>query len=135
MPDTITPHYDPMISKLIVWGANRVEATQRMDRALSEFVVNGVTTNIGYLRRIIQRPFRSWNTQTNFLEKYLDDEVPSSSAAKVDVAKIAAAIRQYEFSHELANRMVTQQSGSSTGGISAWAVNGRRANLGGGSYE
>jgi len=132
----ITPHYDPMISKLIVWGANRIEATQRMDRALSEFVVNGVTTNISYLRRIIQHPaFSAGDTQTNFLEKYLDDERPAPSSTKLDVAKISAAIRQYEFSHELANRMVTQQGESSANGLSAWASNGRRANLRGGSYE
>lgn len=125
----ITPHYDPMISKLIVWGANRTEAIQRMDRALSEFVVNGVTTNITYLRKIVQNPaFISGDTQTDFLEKHLDARETEIPKAHLDVAMIAAAIRQYEHGRELANRMV-QGAGPDTKQLSQWAENGRRQNL------
>ena len=50
--DDVTPHYDPMLAKLIVWAPSRAEALQRMRRALDEFVVLGTTTNIGFLRTL-----------------------------------------------------------------------------------
>ncbi|MEM1301131.1 MAG: biotin carboxylase N-terminal domain-containing protein [Pseudomonadota bacterium] len=50
--DRITPHYDPMIAKLIVHGAHRAEALARLDRALSETRIAGLTTNLGFLRRL-----------------------------------------------------------------------------------
>jgi len=125
----ITPHYDPMISKLIVWGSTRQEAIQRMDRALSEFVVNGVTTNVTYLRKIVQHEaFIRGDTQTDFIEKYLDQGGSAPSQEHVDVVMIAAAIRQYEYGRELANRIV-QGSGGDTNQPSQWAKNGRLQSL------
>jgi len=129
----ISQYYDPMISKLIVWGANRNEAIQRMDRALGEFVVNGVTTNISYLRKIVQHPaFLAGETQTDFIEKHLSQGKASPSPEHIDVALIAAAIRQHEYSKELAERIVSG-SGSDQEGTSQWCLNGRRANLRGSS--
>ena len=48
--DDVTPNYDPMLAKLIVWAPSRVEALERMRRALDEFVVLGTTTNVAFLR-------------------------------------------------------------------------------------
>ena len=48
--DEVTPNYDPMLAKLIVWAPSRDEALQKMRRALDEFVVLGTTTNIEFLR-------------------------------------------------------------------------------------
>ena len=48
--DDVTPNYDPMLAKLIVWAPSRPEALQKMRRALDEFVVLGTTTNIEFLR-------------------------------------------------------------------------------------
>ena len=50
--DEVTPNYDPMLAKLIVWAPSRQEALQRMRRALDEFVVLGTTTNIRFLREL-----------------------------------------------------------------------------------
>ena len=50
--DEVTPNYDPMLAKLIVWAPSRPEALQRMRRALDEFVVLGTTTNIRFLREL-----------------------------------------------------------------------------------
>jgi acetyl/propionyl-CoA carboxylase alpha subunit len=50
--DEVTPNYDPMLAKLIVWAPSRKEALQRMRRALDEFVVLGTTTNIRFLREL-----------------------------------------------------------------------------------
>ena len=51
--DTITPFYDPMIAKLIVWDVDREAALRRMQQALAACQVVGVTTNAGFLRRLV----------------------------------------------------------------------------------
>ncbi len=52
--DAITPYYDPMIAKLIVWDIDRDTALRRMRGALAECEVAGVTTNVGFLSRLVQ---------------------------------------------------------------------------------
>ena len=61
--------YDPMIGKLIVWATTRQYAIERMRRALYEYKVTGLVTNIRYLRRIIDVPqFKEGNYDTSFIE-------------------------------------------------------------------
>lgn len=61
--------YDSMIGKLIVWATNREYAIQRMRRALYEYKLVGLTTNIRYLRRLIDVPqFKEGNYDTSFIE-------------------------------------------------------------------
>uniref|UniRef100_A0A673ZVC3 Propionyl-CoA carboxylase alpha chain, mitochondrial n=1 Tax=Salmo trutta TaxID=8032 RepID=A0A673ZVC3_SALTR len=68
----ISIYYDPMISKLVTYGATRAEALQRMEDALDNYVIRGVTHNIPLLREIITHPrFISGDITTNFLpEEY-----------------------------------------------------------------
>ena len=68
----VTPYYDPMLAKIISWGANRGEALSKMRVALQETIILGVQTNIPYLLTILEHPeFVAGNTPTNFLEKHL----------------------------------------------------------------
>lgn len=70
---TITPYYDSMISKLIVHGSDRNEAIKKMKWALSEFIVDGVDTNIDFQLEIIKRPeFISGNYDNGFLTRYME---------------------------------------------------------------
>ena len=70
---TITPYYDSMISKLIVNGATRDEAIMKMKWALSEFIVEGVDTNIDFQLELIKRPeFKSGNYDNGFLNRYME---------------------------------------------------------------
>ncbi|WP_321289887.1 acetyl-CoA carboxylase biotin carboxylase subunit [uncultured Sunxiuqinia sp.] len=63
-------HYDPMISKLIVWAQTREEAIQRMRRALYEYKITGIRSSLKFLNRIMETPdFVSGNYDTNFIEK------------------------------------------------------------------
>ncbi|MCK6545682.1 acetyl-CoA carboxylase biotin carboxylase subunit [Myxococcota bacterium] len=119
----VTPFYDPMISKLSVWAHDRETAARRLDRALGEYVVNGIDTNITFLRRILQHPaYREGKTDTGFIDRHISPEqTPSDNA--VMVAMIAAAIRQYEYGHELATKIVRGQEG---GAASKWRELGRR---------
>ena len=88
-------YYDSMISKLIVWATNRTYALERMRRVLYEYKINGVKTNIDYLRRIMDnREFVQGNYTTHFIDdntkklqkgNELEDEIE-------DMAIIAAYI-------------------------------------------
>lgn len=65
-------YYDPMISKLIVWGKTRQEAIARMQRALYEYKITGVKTSIKFLERIMAHPdFCKGNYNTHFIEDNL----------------------------------------------------------------
>ena len=66
----VTPYYDPMLGKIITWGADRAEAIRKMARALEETVVLGVTTNVPFLLDILQQPqFLAGDLSTTFLDE------------------------------------------------------------------
>jgi acetyl-CoA carboxylase biotin carboxylase subunit len=67
----IPPYYDSMIAKLIVHAATREDAIMRMQRALDEFIIEGVKTTIPVHKKILEDPdFRSGNISTKFMERY-----------------------------------------------------------------
>ncbi|WP_425058833.1 Biotin carboxylase [Sporomusa carbonis] len=69
----ISPFYDSMIAKVIVWGKNRQEAVQRMKRALDEFIIEGVQTTIPFQQKLLHHDvFLSGDFNTGFLEIYSD---------------------------------------------------------------
>jgi acetyl-CoA carboxylase biotin carboxylase subunit len=120
----VTPHYDPLLTKLSVWGVDRHTAIRRMDRALGEYVVNGVTVNVTFLRRIMKHPaFAAGQTDTGFIERHSIAGRPAPEERFVDVATITAAIRQYEYGRELADKIVT--GSGRDGGPSNWRLMGR----------
>ena len=68
---TIPPYYDSMIAKLITIAQTREEAIQTMERALSEFVIEGVKTTIPFHAQLMQHPeFRKGNYTTKFMETF-----------------------------------------------------------------
>jgi len=78
---TITPFYDSLIAKLIVWAPSRGEAIDRMQRALGEFVIDGrgIRTTIPFHQRVLaDERFRSGDVSTDFVERFMAE---GSSAA------------------------------------------------------
>ena len=68
--DRISPHYDPMLAKIVAWGSDRDQARRRLIRALEDTVVFGVTTNRHFLSRVIDHDlFGQGNATTAFLEQ------------------------------------------------------------------
>ena len=68
--DEVSVFYDPMIAKLIVWDETREKALQRLAKALSEYRINGVTTNIEFLYNLATcKPFVEADIDTGFIEK------------------------------------------------------------------
>jgi acetyl-CoA carboxylase biotin carboxylase subunit len=67
---TVPPYYDSLIAKVIVHGNSREEALARMSQALDSFIVEGITTTIPFLRRVIHHPdFAAGRVDTKFLER------------------------------------------------------------------
>ena len=65
----ISVYYDPLISKLITWGADKKQAVSRMKRALDEYQIAGVTTNISFLKNILEhQAFLNGSYDINFVE-------------------------------------------------------------------
>jgi acetyl-CoA carboxylase biotin carboxylase subunit len=70
---TVPPHYDSLLAKVIVHGNSRTEALARMRQALDSFIIEGVTTTIPFLRRVIEHPdFVAGRVDTKFLERTPD---------------------------------------------------------------
>jgi acetyl-CoA carboxylase biotin carboxylase subunit len=80
----ISPFYDSLIAKLIVWAPDRDKAIDRMLRALSEFEISGrgVKTTIPFHMRILDHPqFRSGDVTTDFVEQFMSEEAAAAAAA------------------------------------------------------
>jgi len=69
--DEVSVYYDPMIAKLIVWDENRDKALQRLTKALSEYRISGMTTNIDFLYNLANSaPFKEAQLDTGFIENH-----------------------------------------------------------------
>ena len=67
---TVPPYYDSLLAKLIVHGRDRAEALARLGQALDSFILEGVTTTIPFLARVMRHPdFVAGNVDTKFLER------------------------------------------------------------------
>ena len=82
----ISPHYDSMIAKLIVWAPTRDEAIARMRRALSEFIIEGVKTTIPFHMKLLNHPiFNRGTFDIKFLEEHDVNGDPEPSREQVQI--------------------------------------------------
>ncbi|HLV60723.1 MAG TPA: acetyl-CoA carboxylase biotin carboxylase subunit [Fredinandcohnia sp.] len=132
---TVPMAYDSMIAKLIVWAPDRVQAIARMKRALSEFVVKGITTNIGYLKQILAHPeFESGDYDTTFLARRGDELRADGNGELARVALVASAVYQFQIDKNRARRLEMAAQGASAA-RSRWAEMGRLRALGRGGVR
>jgi acetyl-CoA carboxylase biotin carboxylase subunit len=118
-------YYDPMISKLSVWAPSRPEAIARLLRALSEYVVKGITTNIGYLSAILRHPdFAKGDYDTGFLPRAHQALLGSPDPHLTEVSVIAAALYTHQQAEAQAHR-IASSAGNGTN-VSRWRTAGRR---------
>ncbi len=88
--DEITPFYDPMIAKLIVWDESRDGALARMRKALADYQVAGVTTNIDFLSRLVACPaFAGADLDTGLIERQKEFLFPAAQAVPRDAQLVA----------------------------------------------
>jgi len=121
---TVPIDYDPLISKLVVWGSTRREAIARMLRALREYQIEGIKSNISFFSDILGQPdFQSGDFDTGFIDRWLQNRknVANMTDADRDLAAIAAAVFYSERSGRLAETPKESES--------PWKRDGRKRGL------
>ncbi len=126
---TVPLEYDPLLSKLIAWGNSREETVARLRRALDEYTITGIRTNVGLFRRILGEPeFLASDIHTKWLDELLARPRPPADApgqGVEDSAVIAAALwskGRADWSAGTKNVRTPEQ-------ISEWKRDGRRKQL------
>ncbi len=123
----VSIHYDPMLAKLIVWGADRPQAIARLGRALAELRVEGIKTSTPLFRRLLSDPdFVAGNLDIGMLDRKLaaGELRPEPVPGLEDVVVIAAALEHFEAGARVA------ASGPKDGGRRArWRERGRQEAL------
>jgi acetyl-CoA carboxylase biotin carboxylase subunit len=115
---TVPLDYDPMLAKLIVWSGTREQAIDRMVRALSEYHVGGIKTNIPLFRLILNDPaFRRGDVHTGYLDDLLKTPLQWNPAVPPELASIAAQIASRQNAVEVAS--------ATTANSSRWLLSGR----------
>ena len=100
----ITSYYDPMLAKLVTYSENRQESINKMIWALSRYVVLGVTTNIPFLKKVLEHDeFKKGNITTHFIENYFKDWIVKKRGLPLD-AIISLAI--YDSMHSKTDEIV-----------------------------
>jgi acetyl-CoA carboxylase biotin carboxylase subunit len=101
---TVPLDYDPLLAKLVAWGAERNTAVQRLQRALSEYVISGIQTNIAFFREILDDPeFLAGNLSTEFVPDFLARRKPlAEPAPQLDTAVAMAALAHFQNARERA---------------------------------
>jgi acetyl/propionyl-CoA carboxylase alpha subunit len=96
--DTITPYYDPMIAKLIVWGETRPEALLRMRRALSEYRIMGVHTSIPFHQHLLDSTrFQAGRYDTSMIEeRFSMNDEETNTNRRPEIAAILATLVAHE---------------------------------------
>ncbi len=110
--------YDPLLSKLITWGITREETIRRMKRALREYMILGVKTNIGFLRRVMEsEEFIRGEFDTGFIETHPDLLNPPSEELNLGLAAAAFTVR---------NSPIREIGSPKASSMSNWKLLGRR---------
>jgi acetyl-CoA carboxylase, biotin carboxylase subunit len=133
---TVPTDYDPLLAKLIGYGTDRDQAIGRLGRALNEYFVGGIKTNISLFRRILSHPdFQAAKLDTGFLDRLLKQKQnqtePHLDAQAEAVAVIAAGMFAVlgQAAAGAGERAVFSDSANQSGAPSNWRVAARREGL------
>ncbi|MDI1450690.1 acetyl-CoA carboxylase biotin carboxylase subunit [Polyangium sp. 6x1] len=118
---TVPSHYDPLVSKVSVWGPDRKTALHRMRRALSEYVVTGIKTNIVFHEKLLAHPaFIEGRYTTGFIEENKETLLGYSDVREEDEATLAAAIAVAAARAERKAQRTEGQALEDRGRLSPW---------------
>jgi acetyl-CoA carboxylase biotin carboxylase subunit len=126
---TVPLDYDPMLSKLIAHAPDRVAALARMRRALDEYFVGGIKTNLPLFRRILEHPdFAAARIDTGFLDRLLaSNPAPAGAGELSAIAAVSAAI--FAAAAPQANGTSAPQRQAPPDTASAWKSAARREGI------
>jgi acetyl-CoA carboxylase biotin carboxylase subunit len=124
---TVPIEYDPLISKLVTWGGTRDEAIGRMRRALSEYHVEGIKTNIAFFLEILDDPdFLKGNFDTGFLDRWVKNRKAKTEIPVLDLDLSVLAAALY---HSESSSLAAAASEAPKQADSPWKLEGRRSGL------
>jgi acetyl-CoA carboxylase biotin carboxylase subunit len=123
----VTHFYDPLLAKLIVQGENRETAIQKMQAALKEYVVHGVTTNIDFMQALLSHPdFHNGEVTTRWVETTFNWTPPSEPSFESIIAAALADLT-IPFGHDVVNRPSKIENRNEPDPYSPWKqINGFR---------
>jgi acetyl-CoA carboxylase, biotin carboxylase subunit len=117
----ISIYYDSMISKLVSYGANREMAIRKMKRALRDYKVVGVKTNINFLLSLLEcEAFVKGNYNTQYVEKYFLPELKEKEIIPDDETKIASSLAAILFKESQQEKAVTKSTSPKSGNTNNW---------------
>lgn len=119
----VPPDYDPLIAKLVVYGADRAQALQRARRALGEYQVTGISTNLEFLRRVLSHPaFVENRHDTRFLDEHIEEVLDGGPLLDSRHVAALAALAQLE-----SRRHALRAETGPEAGPSPWVLEHRTA--------
>ncbi|MFG1305140.1 acetyl/propionyl/methylcrotonyl-CoA carboxylase subunit alpha [Xanthobacter autotrophicus] len=122
--DSVSIHYDPMIAKIIVSGADRTEAVRRLDAALAATEVVGLATNRVFLKAIATHPaFAAAELDTNFIARHQDQLLPPPQPVDDTVLALAALFLLKEEARQSAEAVDAADPWSPWGRAPGWRLN------------
>ena len=108
----------------MVWGQDREQARRRLARALDEFVLEGIPTNIAFHRWLVNHPeFAAARLSTRFLEEHFTNQALAPSDRAIEIAQIAAALH----AHDESRRVTLPATENGAPSRWRWADRTRRA--------
>jgi acetyl-CoA carboxylase biotin carboxylase subunit len=124
---TVPLDYDPLLAKLIGYGTDRGQAISRLTRALNEYFVGGIKTNISLFRRILRdADFQRGKFDTGYLDRLLKSVPPEAPKEDAEVAAIAAGIfAVLDEGSSVASKGRPSTSSASENGMSGWKKRAR----------
>ena len=124
--DVITPYYDPMIAKLIIWGEDRANALACLQQALGSFIVLGLQTNLAFLRRLVSSPiFANADFDTGLVDREQSLWLTPVLSIRAVLLAIAGLLKREEMSATV-ERSDPYSPWADTSG---WRLNGEYARL------
>jgi len=130
--DEVSVYYDPMIAKLVVWDENRTRALARLSKALSEYRVSGLTTNISFLYNLANHPaFVAAELDTAFIGKHHDSLFHSTEEDRIQDLPLASLYLLLRLEQRSRARAGSADPHSPWNAGNAWRLNATGLHTGG----
>ena len=98
--DEVSVHYDPMIAKLVVWGKDRPSALMKLHTCLSQYNIDGLSSNVNFLMDLASHPeFMKGNVDTDFIPRHYDSLFPKKVVTDEQICEAALAVILNEKKH------------------------------------
>jgi 3-methylcrotonyl-CoA carboxylase alpha subunit len=134
--DAVTPYYDALLAKLIVWADDRPRALARMQQAIGEFEIVGITSNLAFLRALIRHPqVVNGDIDTGLIERELSALTAAAPMGALAMAAACAAILWREEEERIAAKDDLPSPWEGTNGWMLWGRRSRRLSFRHGSQR